>query len=103
MASYPAVGILPPAHALEDGLVQAQLQTGLVEHLPLVAVPGNQPVDLDRLGLANTVTASLGLEDDTLTRSNIRQQTSFLVFSLWQYSAYLSGVFPPQSHNDIAG
>lgn len=71
MASYPAVGILPPAHALEDGLVQAQLQTGLVEHLPLVAVPGNQPVDLDRLGLANTMTASLGLEDDTLRRSNL--------------------------------
>lgn len=80
MASYPAVGILSPAHALEDGLVQAQLQTGLVEHFPLIAVPGNQPVDLDRLGLANAMTASLGLQDDTLRHSDIARRHVFLYF-----------------------
>lgn len=63
-ASHPTVGILSPTHALEDSLVKPQFQTGLVEHLPLVAVSGDQTVDLDRLGLADTMTASLSLEDD---------------------------------------
>lgn len=63
-ASHPTVGILSPTHALEDSLVEPQLQTGLVKHLPLVAVPGDQTVDLDSLGLADTMTPSLGLEDD---------------------------------------
>lgn len=86
-AAYPAVGVLPAAHALQDGLVQAQLQTGLVEHFPLVAVPGDEAVDLDGLGLANPMAASLGLRDDTLTGSNIAP----------------GRVFPPPSHNDLTG
>lgn len=80
MASYPAVGVLSPAHALEDGLVQAQLQTGLVEHFPLVAIPGNEPVDLDGLGLADTMAPGLGLEDDTLRYSTLLN-TKFSYFS----------------------
>lgn len=46
---------------LEDGFVQSQLQTGLVEHFPLVRVPGDQPVDFHRFALANPVAACLGL------------------------------------------
>ena len=64
--SHPAVAVLSPAHALQNGLIEPQFQTGLVEHLPLVAVPGDQPVDLHRLGLANTMTPGLGLEEDAV-------------------------------------
>lgn len=63
-----AVCVLPAAHALQHGLVQAQLQAGLVKHLPLVAVPGDQPVDLHRLGLADAVASSLGLDDKKTVR-----------------------------------
>lgn len=62
VVSYPAVGVLSAAHALQNGLVKAQLQTGLIEHFPLVAVPGDEAVDLDSLGLANPMAASLGLQ-----------------------------------------
>ena len=62
MRADPVGGVVPPAHALQHSLVQAQLQAGLVKHLPLVGVPGDQPVDLDRLRLANPVAAGLGLE-----------------------------------------
>lgn len=68
VASHPAVGVLSSAHTLQHGLVEPQLQTGLVEHLPLVAVPGDQTVDLDRLRLADTMTSGLGLEEDAFTR-----------------------------------
>lgn len=85
--SYPAVGVLSAAHALQDGLVQAQLQTGLVEHFPLVAVPGDEAVYLDGLGLANPMAASLGLQDDTLTGSSIAPH--------WQYRMHIEmGSFP---------
>lgn len=67
--SHPAVGVLSSTHALEDGLVEPQLQAGLVKHLPLVAVPGDQAVYLDRLRLADTMTPSLGLEEDTFRHS----------------------------------
>lgn len=67
--SYPTVGILSATHALQHSLVEPQLQTGLVKHLPLVAVPGDQAVDLDRLGLADTVTPCLGLVEEGHTRS----------------------------------
>lgn len=68
---HPTVGILSPTHALEHSLVEPELQTGLVEHLPLVAVPGDQAVDLDGLGLADTMTPSLGLEDNAFRRSKV--------------------------------
>lgn len=63
--SHPTIGVLSSTHALEDGLVEPQLETGLVEHLPLIAVPGDQTVDLDCLGLADTMTPGLGLKEDT--------------------------------------
>lgn len=50
---------------LEDGFIQAQLQTGLVKHLPLVGVAGDESVDLHSLPLANPMTASLGLQGNT--------------------------------------
>lgn len=68
-ASHPAVGVLSSTHALEDGLVEPQLQAGLVEHLPLVAVPGDQTVYLDRLRLADTMAPSLGLEEEAFGHS----------------------------------
>lgn len=68
-ASHPTVGVLSSTHALEDGLVEPQLQTGLVEHLPLIAVPGDQTVDLDGLGLADTMTPGLGLQEDAFIES----------------------------------
>ena len=87
--SYPTVGVLSAAHALEDGLVEPQLQTGLVEHLPLVAVPGDQAVDLDRLGLADTVTPGLGLEEDAF----IRSEKFYSTFDLLFCSAQSTGVY----------
>ncbi len=63
--THPAVGVLSSTHALEDGLVEPQLQTGLVEHFPLVAVSCDQTVDLDCFGLADTMTSGLGLEEGT--------------------------------------
>lgn len=50
---------------LKDGFVQPQFQTGLVEHLPLVRVPGDQPVDFHRLALTDPVAASLRLRQET--------------------------------------
>lgn len=81
-ASYPAVGILAPAHALEHSLVEPQLQTGLVKHLSLVAVSGDQTVDLDRLGLANTVTPRLGLVEDGFTESETLLYSGFYLHQL---------------------
>lgn len=49
-------------YVLEDGLVQAQLQAGLVKHLPLVGVPGDQSVDLHGFALTNPVTPRLSLK-----------------------------------------
>lgn len=62
--SHPTVGVLSSTHALEDGLVKPQLQTGLVKHFSLVAVPGDETVDLHRLGLANPMTSCLGLVEN---------------------------------------
>lgn len=62
--SYPAVGILSSAHTLKHSFVQAQLQTGLVKHLPLVAVPGDQTVYFDGLGLTDSMTPGLSLEGE---------------------------------------
>lgn len=75
--THPAVGVLSSTHALEDGLVEPQLQTGLVEHFPLVAVPGDQTVDLDRLGLADTMTPGLGLDEDTFRDSETLFYSTF--------------------------
>lgn len=50
---------------LEDGFIQAQLQAGLVKHLPLVGVAGDESVDLHRLPLANPMAAGLGLQGST--------------------------------------
>lgn len=46
---------------LENSFVQAQLQTGLVEHFPLVRIPGDQSVDFHRFALTYPVAACLGL------------------------------------------
>lgn len=59
-ASHPVQASLA-VNVLEDGFVQPQLQAGLVKHLPLIRVPGDQPVDLNRFALTNPVAASLGL------------------------------------------
>lgn len=71
MRTHPTIGILSSTHALKHGLVEPQLKTGLVKHLPLVAVPGDQTVDLDRLGLANTMTPGLSLDEDTFRKSDM--------------------------------
>ena len=61
--SHPVdVALLVAAHALQDSPVQPQLQAGLVQHLPLVGVPGDQAVHLDGFGLADAVTPGLGLD-----------------------------------------
>lgn len=78
--SHPTVGVLSPTHALEDSLVEPQFQTGLVEHLPLVAVSGDQTVDLDCLGLTDTMTPSLGLEDNTNRHSTLVYGTFYSFF-----------------------
>ena len=60
---YPVgAGLLAAAHALQHGAVQTQLQAGLVQHLPLVRVPGDQAVHLHSLVLPDAVAASLSLE-----------------------------------------
>ena len=63
---YPAAqAVVPSTHALQHGFVQAQLETGPVEHLPLVRVARDQPVHLHRLVLTNPMAASLGLDTST--------------------------------------
>ena len=70
---YPVgAGLLAAAHALQHGAVQTQLQAGLVQHLPLVRVPGDQAVHLDRLGLPDTVASRLGLEEGDRWRERDR-------------------------------
>lgn len=62
LAPYPIdVALLVATHALQDSAIQAQLQTGFVQHLPLIGVPGDQAVDLHSFRLANTMTTCLGL------------------------------------------
>lgn len=50
---------------LEDSLIQSQLKTGLIEHFPLVRIPGDKPVDFHCFALANAVAACLGLSGST--------------------------------------
>lgn len=81
-ATHPAVGVLSATHALEDGLVEPELQTGLVKHLPLVAVPGDQAVDLHRLGLADTMTSRLSLVENFETIFFLVYIFIFMLFSV---------------------
>ena len=50
------------AHRLQHGLVEAELERRLVEHLALVGVARDEPVDLDVLLLPDAVTARLRLQ-----------------------------------------
>lgn len=60
-SSYPVGCILSPAHGLKYSLVQSQLETGLVKHLPFVRVSGDEAVNLHSLALSNPVASSLCL------------------------------------------
>lgn len=53
---------------LQDGFVEPEFQRRLVEHFSFVSVACDQTIDFDRFQLANTVTASLGLQRDDLCR-----------------------------------
>lgn len=62
--SYPVdIAVFVATHTLQDGPVQAKLQTGFIQHLPLVRIPSDQTVDLDSLRLANTMTPCLSLKE----------------------------------------
>jgi len=52
----------PSVHALQDSLVQPQLETSSVEHFSLVGVLGHQPVDLHHLLLPDPVAPGLRLQ-----------------------------------------
>jgi len=58
----PLIELVLIAHGAEHSLVQAQLQRGLVEHLALVRVRRDQPVDGHVLLLADAVAARLRLQ-----------------------------------------
>lgn len=58
--TYP-VGAALAVDVLQHSLIQAQFQAGLVKHLPLVGVPGDEAIDLHRLALPDPVAASLSL------------------------------------------
>lgn len=64
---------------LQHRLVQTQLQTGLVKHLPLVRVAGDEPVHFHRLPLANPVAASLRLEETHSGAERLQQQHGALL------------------------
>lgn len=59
------VSVLVAAHALQDGTVQTEFEARFVQHLPLIRIPGDETVDLDRFRLADTMTPRLGLEKKT--------------------------------------
>ena len=74
---YPiGAGLLAAAHALQHGAVQTQLQAGLVQHLALVRVPGDQAVHLDCLGLTDTMATRLGLEEGDRWREMLTHRRS---------------------------
>lgn len=82
--THPTVCILSSTHALKNGLIKPQLQTGLVKHLPLIAVPRNQTVDLDGLGLANTVAPRLRLVNQAIKTSETLSFTiNFILFAVY--------------------
>lgn len=58
--TYP-IGAALAVNVLQHGFIQAQLQAGLVEHLPLVGVPGDEAIDLHCLALPDPVATSLSL------------------------------------------
>lgn len=60
---YPVGGVFPSAHGLQHGFIQTELQTRLVEHLPFVRIPRDQPVDFHGFALPYPVTPCLGLEE----------------------------------------
>lgn len=63
--SYPVdIAVFVATHALQDGTIQAKLQTCFIQHLPFVGVPSDQTVDLDSLRLANTMTPCLSLIEE---------------------------------------
>lgn len=63
--SYPVdAAVFIATHALQNGTVQAEFQTGFIQHLPLIGVPSDQTVDLDSLRLTNTMTPCLGLMEE---------------------------------------
>lgn len=63
-----------PVDVLKDGLVQAQLQAGLVEHFPLVGIPRDEAIHLHGFTLAYPVTPGLSLgRKEGHTRQGTRQ------------------------------
>lgn len=61
--AHPVGSAVPSAHGLQHGLIQTELQARLVEHLPLVRISCNQPVDFHRFALSYSMTSSLSLEE----------------------------------------
>lgn len=62
-ALYPVGSVFSSAHGLQDSFIQTELQASFVEHLPLIRIPCNQPVDFHRFALSYSVTSSLSLEE----------------------------------------
>lgn len=63
--SHPVdIAVFVATHALQNSAVQAQFQTGFIQHFPLIRVPRDQAVDLDCLRLADTMTTCLGLMEE---------------------------------------
>ena len=72
--SYPVGCVLSATHGLQHSLVKAQLEAGLVKHLPLIGVPSDQSVDLHCLALANPVASGLGLRERKRERGMERKK-----------------------------
>lgn len=72
--SYPIGCVLSATHGLQHSFVKAQLEAGLVKHLPLIGVPGDQSVDLHCLALANPVASGLCLREGEEKRARERKR-----------------------------